>query len=233
MADMRSSLTLLAASDCPVQLIDLKRQLRIEQDVADDDDLLNGYLSTAQNNIEGRDGVTGRAMLTQRWRLTLEAFYDPRIYGGRWSGSVPSGWCSGIWGNSGVYNGEIRIPLPPLQSIDAVKYLDATETLQTVDPTTYRVIAGEGNRSSLIPKGGFSWPSTAFAPDAVQIDFTAGYTTQEALVAERQGMIHAMLMMCAHWYENRESVTDGRVNQPFEVPMAVERLLAPHTIYSF
>lgn len=233
MEDMRSSLTLLAASERPVQLDDLKRQLRIDGDVRDDNDLLSTFILAAQNNIEGRDGVTGRAMLTQRWRLTLEAFYDPRIYGGQWSGSVPSGWCSGVWGNSGNYSGEIKIPLPPLQTIDAVKYLDTTETLQTVEPATYRVISGGGNRSSLIPKSGFSWPSAMSAPDAVQIDFTAGYATQESLAAERQGMIHAMLMMCAHWYENREGVTDGRINQPFEVPMAVERLLAPHIIYSF
>lgn len=218
MRDLRSSLTLLEAASSPVLLGDLKRHLRIETDLADDDDYLNGLLSAAQNYVEGRSGITGRAMLTQRWRLDLETFCDWRRACEAWPPT---------------YAGEIKIPLPPLRSVEAVQYLDATSTLQTVDASTYRIVSGGGQRSSIIPKPGFAWPSPPYAPDAVQISFTCGYADRASLAAERQGMIHAILLLAAHWYENREGVVTPLGNDAKDIPFGIAALLAPHTIAAF
>lgn len=233
MRDLRSSLTLLTASGPVVPIADAKYQLRIDPADDDEDDYINTLIDAAQNHVDGRDGILGRALLTQTWRLNLESFYDPRLCYGGFNGVGAYGYYP--FASSLLYPGEIKIPLPPLQSIGSIKYLDATETLQTVDPSVYRVIDGGGFASSVIPKatsGG--WPAPGvLAPDAVQITFTAGYASLEALRKERQGVIHAMLLLIGHWFDNREGVTDGRINQPFEVPFAIERLLAPHGITAF
>lgn len=220
MADLRSSLTLLSAGDPLLQLADVKLHLKIDVDESDQDDYLNMLIDAAQAHLEGRDGILGRAFLTQQWRLTLSSFYDP----------VCSPWNS-------FRAGEIRIPLPPLASVESVKYLDSTETLQTVSSSLYRIVDGGGQVSSIIPKVGQVWPIAICAPDAVRIEFTAGYTDDdgdadpESFLAERKDIVHAMLFLIGHWFQNREGVTDGRVNQPFELPFAIDALLSKHRVF--
>lgn len=88
---------------------------------------------------------TGRALITQQWELNLDAFPP-----------------------------EIEVPLPRLQSIESVKYLDADGNLQTLDASKYRVdIATEPGR--ITPAYGETWPSTRTVTGAVVVAFTAGY----------------------------------------------------------
>lgn len=217
MRDLRSSLSLITAGDTVLALDDVKAHLRI--DAYDDDDYVSSLIDAAQSYVDGRDGQLGRALLAQQWKLTLESFYDCRLFE----------MCYHLeYRRDRLRSGEIKLPLPPLRSVQSVQYLDATEALQTVDASTYRIIDGGGFASSIIPKRGCSWPSAACVPDAVQVSFTAGYASVEALNAERKCISHAMLLLIAHWYGTREAVTDGRLYQPFEVPFAIDRLLAPH-----
>lgn len=87
----------------------------------------------------------GRALITQQWELGLDAF--------------PT---------------DIEMPLPRLQSVESVKYLDADGNLQTLDSAKYRVdIASEPG--GITPAYGESWPGTRAVTGAVTVAFTAGY----------------------------------------------------------
>jgi uncharacterized phiE125 gp8 family phage protein len=68
----------------------------------------------------------------------------------------------------------IRIPVPPLIAVTAVKYLDSTLTLQTWDPTEYYV-AAQQSPALIVPTPANIYPCPASVPGCVEVDFTAGY----------------------------------------------------------
>jgi uncharacterized phiE125 gp8 family phage protein len=91
-----------------------------------------------------------RRFLTQRWRVTLDAFRP----------------------------GAIVLPYPPLQSVESVKYIDQAGTLQTVASTDYLVRPAEVP-GEVVPAYGLAWPSARAAKDAVRVEFTCGYGDPE------------------------------------------------------
>ncbi len=84
----------------PVTLEEAKNHLRV--DFAEDDAAIETYLRAATEHYDGRDGLLGRCLITQTWRLSLDRF--------------PAG---------------ILIPLSPCRSIDAITYADKTGALQS------------------------------------------------------------------------------------------------------
>lgn len=96
--------------------------------------------------------LTGRALVTQQWRLTLDRF--------------PAG--------------EIELPLPPLVSIETITYRDTAGVEQTLDPAAYAVYTS-ALFGRVAPAYGTAWPATRDVRDAVAIDFTAGYGAPSAV----------------------------------------------------
>lgn len=130
---------------------DAKKHLRVDFD--EDDDLIESYIATAIQNVDGRDGWLGRALVEQTWELRLPDF----------GGSV------------------IPIPLPPLIAIESIKYYDAADVLQTLSADFYEVtgISGFG-KARVVLKSGKAWPGTAKRSESVVVRFTAGYETVPA-----------------------------------------------------
>lgn len=91
----------------PISLADAKAHLRVEH--TDDDALIALYITAARQTVDGKDGWLGRALVTQTWDVSLDAF--------------PSG--------------EIELPLQPLQSVASVTYDDVDGAAQTLDPAGY------------------------------------------------------------------------------------------------
>lgn len=196
------SLVCITEGDNPLTLDEVKSHLRVESSDSDED--IESLMSAALQDVDGESGL-GIALLEQQWRMNLQGgFYDPCPPKSR-------------------YPGEIVIPLPPLQEIDSVKYIDTNGALQTLDTSTYRVIDRGQDPSSITPVYGTCWPSTRFDPESVQITFTAGYADADSVPAKIKS---AMKLMIGHLFSHREAVTDGRVNQPFEMPMGVDALLS-------
>jgi uncharacterized phiE125 gp8 family phage protein len=110
-----------------------------------DNAMVMGYVRAAVEWVEER---LGRLLTTSTWRYTTARFP--------------------CWGET------IRIPVAPVQSVDQIQYIDLAGNTQTLDPTVY-VVSGIGDvaRISLAP--GQSWPSAQCHPEAITIDFTAGY----------------------------------------------------------
>lgn len=205
----------------PVTLVEAKAHARIEY--PDDDSIVAGLIVAARRYAEN---ALREALLSQQWILYLDSFPSAGGYYNRaireiWPsmGGLPSGlgFYPGMIPNS---TGVIDIPLPPLISIDSVKYYDFNGVLQTVNPSTYNVSLGVQGR--IQTQYSQVWPISRPTIDCVQVTFTAGYGPTAAAIPDN--IKAAMKMYIAHLYENREAVQQG---QFMVVPMAVDSLLSP------
>ena len=164
----------------PISLTDVLQHSRI--DVGDDDSIIEQLIITARRQAEN---ITGRALITQTWKLSLNSFP-----------------C------------RIVIPKPPLQSIASVTYLDTSGTLASLtDSPTSNWILESGEPTVMVPDYGTTWPSTYSVPDAVSVTFVCGYGDDPLDVPApiRQWM----LVYVAGLYESREYVHDKQMYTSF------------------
>ena len=140
---------------------------------------------------------TGRALISQQWRYAVDAF------------PVDS----------------LDLPLPKLQSVQSVTYLDSNGVRQTLAGSEYEVITDE-LVGRLVPAFGKSWPECRLFPGSVQVSYTCGYG---AAADVPQSIKAWMLLAIGAWYENREALTAG---QPVaELPRCFwEGLLDPYWV---
>lgn len=121
--------------------------------------------------------------------------------------------------------GEIAIFRPPLQSA-IINYDDVDNVNQLLDASVYVVDTSSDQGGRIALAYGQSWPSTYTEIGSVVITFVAGYGASPEDVS---GQIKAaMNLLIAHWYEHRESVSEG--TPMTEVPMAVTSLLGPRRV---
>ena len=123
----------------------------------------------------------------------------------------------GFWGGA-----DLLLPYPPLQSVEAIKYLsDDVGTELTVATTVYEVdTTDEPGRIRLKP--GQSWPTAYSRSRAVRIEFTAGYGDEPEDVPDSAR--HAVRLLLGHYDRNRAAVVTGTIAT--ELPEAVEALLS-------
>lgn len=155
------------------------------------------YITTlrdaAQAYLDGYGGIMGRALLTQTWDLKLD--YFPAI----------------IW-----------LPLPPLQSVTSITYLDTDGNSQTLATSVYQVV-NNGNSPSYIREAYSQfWPVTYDQAQAVTVRFVAGWTSADLVP---KGIHHAIKLLVSQWYDRRESVVVGKTVDA--LPFAAEALLRP------
>lgn len=175
---------------------DLQSQLRL--DLSDDSTFVGTLAAAAIELLDGRDGILGRALVSQTWALTLDAF-------------PPSA------------QDAIRIPLPPLQSVTSIAYIDGDGASQTWASSNYVVdTAAEPGLVRLAWNA--SWPETRRQANAVTVTFVAGYG--DAADDVPQPIRQAALMLAAQWYEHRQPIVVGASVE--ELPMAARALLAPY-----
>lgn len=158
-----------------------KAHLRV--DFADDDTLIDAYVKAATDLVDAEWGELGRALVTQRWKLTMPFF--------------PAG-------------GEIVLPIPPVQQVTHFQYYDTTQTLQDLDVNAYRLIVNDEDAHIYLVSG-YSWPALYDRADAVQIQYDAGYGDAASDVPE--GVRLAVRLMVGHWYENRAAVTERSMSE--------------------
>lgn len=134
-----------------------------------------------------------RAYITQTWELWLDRFPDIDI---------------------------IDVPLPPLQSISSIKYYDTANVGHTFAVSEYFVDSkSQPGRVSL--SYGKSWPADTLRPTSgVCINFVAGYGSAASAVPVTA--TYAILLLLAHYYENREA---AGATQVYTAPLSVDALL--------
>jgi uncharacterized phiE125 gp8 family phage protein len=141
----------------PVSLAEAKLHVRV--DITDDDALITALISAARQAAES---LTGRQIVTARWKLVLDSFPGPSLMG------VPAGQPFSLPGHA------ILLPKCPVQSVVSIQYLDMASTLQTMPATDYTVdVACEPAR--ITPIFGKIWPVSLPQIGAVAVIFDAGY----------------------------------------------------------
>lgn len=191
----------------PVSLDEVKSHLRVTADT--EDELIDALITAARQHVDGRDGWLGRGLVTQTWELGLDGF--------------PTGWeyPSDPWPRATA----IQVPLPPLQSVTSVKYIDPNGTEQTLASTEYVVHTAE-EPGLIVLAYGKNWPSIRVEPGAVRVRFVAGYGLAKDVPRPIKLGLSAYV---AHFYEHREPVIlTGGVGSPVAIPMHVEALLQPY-----
>lgn len=191
----------------PITLAEAKAHSRIDHE--DDDDYISSLIRVAREKIDGRDGYLGRAIVAQTWDWKFERF-DRRYpegdlprYRGRDHHQHP--W----W--------RIELPLPPLQSVVSVKYLDIDAVEQTISSSLYVVTGSNGWQPARIEPAAAnqSWPSVYCQPEAIRIRLNCGYAPKDPLTTPTpistdytdsvpESIKLAIKIMVAAWYENRE-----------------------------
>ena len=141
----------------PVSLADAKLHLRV--DFTDDDTLITALIAAARQAAET---LTGRQIVTARWKLVLDSFPGPSLMG------VPAGDPFSLPGHA------ILIPKSPVSSLVSIQYLDMSGTLQTMPATDYTVDAA-CEPARITPVFGKIWPISLPQIGAVTVTFDAGY----------------------------------------------------------
>ena len=131
----------------PVSLVEAKLHLRV--DVDDDDALIGSLIAAARQSAET---LTGRQMITARWKLVLDAFPCQIIL----------------------------LAKCPVQSVVNIQYLDMNGMSQTMPLIDY-VVDTACEPARITPVFGKTWPSTLPQIGAVTITFDAGYGAASAV----------------------------------------------------
>jgi uncharacterized phiE125 gp8 family phage protein len=117
---------------------------------------------------------------------------------------------------------EIRIPMPPLQSVTWLKYKDMAGILQTWPASNY-IVDTVSEPGRIVLANGKSWPTTYDEIQAVQIRFVCGYGDSAADVPEEIGQ--AILLKVADLYEHRgDEAADPNIERALESLLWPERV---------
>lgn len=122
---------------------------------------------------------TGRALITQTQDLYLDGFP--------------------CW--------EINLPMPELQSVTAITYVDNSGVTQTLDAAEYQVDSAS-EPARLTPAFGKVWPPARWQMNAVKIRYICGYGTAADVP---QMLKQWMLMAVSTMYSQREAISTGTI----------------------
>lgn len=132
--------------------------------------------------------LSWRALITQVWDI----YYDRFPVGGE----------------------PFTLPLPPLQSVDQIDYVDTDGDAQTLASSQYQV--HEYAEPAIVRAAyNVTWPDVRDETlEAVTVTITAGYGDAASDVPRRYKQ--AILFLIGHWYANRESVVVGTTSAEVE-----------------
>jgi uncharacterized phiE125 gp8 family phage protein len=114
------------------------------------------------------------------------------------------------------FSDAIALPNPPTVSVSSVKYTDADGNVQTLAPSAYRL---DFSKEPNLLRPVTEWP----AGRDVVITYEAGWGEDAPAHAKQ-----AVLMTVAHWFENREAVSDKPKS---EVPLSATYLMSQLRVY--
>lgn len=136
----------------------------------------------------------------------------------------------------------IELPLGNLQSVAYIKYTDAAGTLNTVDPSWYKLTRtytpsdddtdGDGVLDAGAGRVWLAyaryWPTAILdTGEPITIRFTCGW---DGAASVPTPIKQAILMLGAHWFRNREAVQMERGVVSEEVALGITRLCSMYEL---
>lgn len=116
----------------------------------------------------------------------------------------------------------VLLPLRPVSQIALLRLLNVGGQSTTLDPASYRLDATIGAAKIVSVSG--AWPAPLMKKGGIEITFWAGFGDETSDIPEP--IRHALRLLIAHWYENREPL---RVGAPeAAIPAEVSALLTPY-----
>ena len=144
-----TSILITAPAVEPLTIADMRAHLRLASEA--EDALLADYIKAAREHVER---LTGRALITQGWRLYLDSWPEGRV---------------------------VRLPVGPLQNIDSITVYDASGTPHALSPDKWslgRELAPARVKISL------DIGVSSSAMMGAEIEFSAGYGATANAVPE-------------------------------------------------
>lgn len=189
--------------------------LRVDSD--DDGSLIDDLIIAAREHVEK---VTSRAFVTRTLDYYLDQFPGTRPY---------------------PKSDVIELPRSPLASVTNLQFTDTYGTVRTWTVSGSNMINDVGAVNAhidtvnepgrIVLAYSQIWPNQILrTANAVKIRFTAGYGEAAAVP---QAAKSAMKMLIGTWYDNRESIINGRGITSIPVNDGVEMFLAPLKVWSF
>lgn len=190
-----------AATTKPVTLAELKAHCRIDSN--DEDSSLGIYLDASIEFVADR---TSLVLAPATYRIDR-----------------PDWWSC------------LQILVAPVRGINSVSYLDVNGSSVDVDPGLYRWWRTDRGAEVEFLSAFVRPVFASDRNDAVQVEFDAGFddpnTTGSGddphLILPTRAK-QAILLIAAHWYGNREAVTDVDLKT---IPLAAESVLAQLRVY--
>jgi uncharacterized phiE125 gp8 family phage protein len=165
----------------PVSLAEAKDHLRETSD--EQDSLIGSLIVAARMYVEQ---ITGRALISQTWRMELDCFPE--------------------W--------KINVPRPKLVSVSSLTYVATDGTVTTIAADDYTVtVGGEHERGFVVPAYQNNWPTCRDVPSAVKLTFVAGYASAEDVP---EPIKHYIKLMIGSMYAHRETEITGTIQAKME-----------------
>lgn len=179
----------------------VKRPVTLDQAKAhcrvDHDDDNHVLLQAINAAVEWVETNTGRALITRTYEI----------------GQSDLGGC-------------IELPMPPLQSVESITYVDEEGNQQTLAADQYQVQTWVAP-GYVLPAYDVTWPKVREQINSVVVEYKAGYGEDaEDVPADIRS---ALLLLVGHFYENREQNVIGTVTA--ELKFGVENLLNGYRIF--
>lgn len=146
-------------------------------------------------------------------RLHIEAALGLALITQSWA------WTIDAWPK----HASVELPMRPVQSIESVKIKAAGGAIMTLEDWRY-VLDGSSALSRLLPTA-TRFPEPGAIAQGIEIRFTAGFGA--AASATPAAIRQALLLLIAHWFENREPMS---TDTPKRIPDTVSELLAPYRV---
>jgi uncharacterized phiE125 gp8 family phage protein len=176
----------------------IRLHLRLDDAETHEDDLIDAYIAAARARAEA---MLHRRLITQTVRLHLDGF------------------------GCGIYDA-MPLPIGPVQSVEAVRYIDGGGVQRTMDSADYRLVTSR-EPHELRPKYGSTWPVPRADADVVEIDLIVGYG--DASTAIPDDIRQALRLMVAASFNDRENIVHGPA--PSALPDGAAQLLSAHTLW--
>ncbi len=135
-----------------------------------------------------------RALVPTRYRLTLDSFPDA-----------------------------IELLMPPVMSVESVRYIDINGAEQTMSPQDY-FIDRVSEPGKLVPAPGLEWPEVQDRINVVEVEYTAGYPWSAITEPIKQWILLAIGDMYSH--------SDRSAEKPVVPQNFAESLLDTYRLWS-